>query len=323
MDIQPHDSFFKQIFSNPKRVKLLLDIFAKDVSKSIHSISLVNTEKFSSKSQKFMLDLLFSCKVKGQDAYIRIVLEHKSYLDKELPIQLLYYNAAIWEEAIKEKDYYPPIINIVFYHGKGEWNIPTSLPVLEDQNLEKYVSKLNYILIDLNKVSDDELINEAYIDFCFTSAVIAMKHVHENIEKIKAVFRPLVEYVQIHEDEEGYHCLFFSFNYISYVKGDTKGAENALKELIGGDEKAMTLIEKWIMEGKQKGLQEGLEKGKQEGRQEGLQEGLIKAKKDDVKSAILIKFGVIPKELEEKIENTDDIKILDEMFKKVILAGQD
>jgi hypothetical protein len=93
-----------------------------------------------------------------------------------------------------------------------------------------------------------------------------------------------------------------------------------LKELIGGDEKAMTLIEKWIMEGLEKGLQEGLEKGKQEGRQEGLQEGLIKAKKDDVKSAILIKFGVIPKELEEKIENTDDIKTLDEMFKKVILA---
>jgi flagellar biosynthesis/type III secretory pathway protein FliH len=96
------------------------------------------------------------------------------------------------------------------------------------------------------------------------------------------------------------------------VKGDTKEAENAFKELIGGDKKAMTLIEKWIME--------GLEKGKQEGRQEGLQEGLIKAKKDDVKSAILIKFGVLPKELEEKIESTDDIQILDEMFKKVILA---
>jgi len=202
--------------------------------------------------------------------------------------------------------------------GKGEWNIPTSLPVLEDQNLEKYVSKLNYILIDLNKVSDDELINEAYIDFCFTSAVIAMKHVHENIEKIKAVFRPLVEYVQIHEDEEGYHCLFFSFNYISYVKGDTKEAENALKELIGGDEKAMTLIEKWIMEGKQEGLQEGLEKGLQEG----LEKGLIKAKKDDIKSVILIKFGILPKELEEKIETTNDIQILDDMLKRVALAGK-
>jgi len=65
-----------------------------------------------------------------------------------------------------------------------------------------------------------------------------------------------------------------------------------------------------------------LEKGKQEGLQEGLEKGLIKAKKDAVKSAILIKFGVLPKELEEKIETTDDIQTLDEMFKKVILAGK-
>jgi len=127
-----------------------------------------------------------------------------------------------------------------------------------------------------------------------------------------------VEYVQIHEDEEGYHCLFFSFNYISYVKCDTKEAENALKELIGGDEKIMTLTEKWMMEGLQKGLQEGLQKGKQEG----LQEGSLKTKKYDVKSAILIKFGVLPKELEEKIESTDDVQTLDDMLKRVALAGK-
>ena len=66
----------------------------------------------------------------------------------------------------------------------------------------------------------------------------------------------------------------------------------------------MTLTEKWKMEGKQ----------------EGLQEGLIKAKKDDIKSAILIKFGILPKELEEKIESTDDIQALNDIFKKVILA---
>jgi len=151
-NLQPHDTFFKQIFSDPKKLKTLLNVFAEDIAQDIHSITPVNTEILSAKSQKFMADLLFSCKVENQDAYIRVVLEHKSYLDKELPIQLLYYNAAIWEEAIKEKEYYPPIINIVFYHGKGEWNIPTSLPVLEDQNLEKYVSKLNYILIQVHYI---------------------------------------------------------------------------------------------------------------------------------------------------------------------------
>jgi len=65
-----------------------------------------------------------------------------------------------------------------------------------------------------------------------------------------------------------------------------------------------------------------LEKGKQEGLQEGLQKGSLKAKKDAIKSAMLIKFGVLPKELEEKIETTDDIQTLDEMFKKVILASK-
>jgi len=304
MDIQPHDSFFKQIFSNPKRVKLLLDIFAKDVAKSIHSITPVNTEKFSSKSQKFMLDLLFSCKVKDQDAYIRIVLEHKSYLDKELPIQLSYYNAAIWEEAIKEKEYYPPIINIVFYHGKGEWNIPTSLPVLEDQNLEKYVSKLNYILIDLNKVSDEDIISETYQDLCTQWAMLAMKHIFDSIEGFIKVLELIADYIKSHDYIEKSHCIFLTLDYIVSVKNNPEEVESILKELTGGDKKVMTLTEKWKMEG----LQEGLEKG------------LIKAKKDAIKSAILIKFGVLPKELEEKIESTDDIQTLDEMFKKVILA---
>ncbi|ACG58229.1 hypothetical protein HY04AAS1_1547 [Hydrogenobaculum sp. Y04AAS1] len=65
-----------------------------------------------------------------------------------------------------------------------------------------------------------------------------------------------------------------------------------------------------------------VEQLEQEATLKGKQEGLVQAKKDDVKSAILIKFKVLPRELEEKIESTDDIKALDEMFKKVILAGK-
>jgi len=60
-----------------------------------------------------------------------------------------------------------------------------------------------------------------------------------------------------------------------------------------------------------KGFQEGLEKARS-----------IKSRRESIKSAILIKFGVLPKEVEEKIETTDDIQILDEMFKKVILASK-
>jgi flagellar biosynthesis/type III secretory pathway protein FliH len=106
------------------------------------------------------------------------------------------------------------------------------------------------------------------------------------------------------------------------VKDNAEEVETILKELTGGDKKVMTLTEKWKMEGLQEGLQKGKQEGLQEGLQKGKQEGSLKTKKDDVKSAILIKFGVLPKELEEKIETTNDIKALDEMFKKVILASK-
>jgi hypothetical protein len=86
--------------------------------------------------------------------------------------------------------------------------------------------------------------------------------------------------------------------------------------------KDLPFTAKAIEQLEQEATLKGLEKGKQEGLQEGLQKGLIKAKKDDIKSAILMKFGVLPKELEEKIETTDDIQTLDEMFKKVILASK-
>ena len=80
-------------------------------------------------------------------------------------------------------------------------------------------------------------------------------------------------------------------------------------------------VEQLEQEATLKGLEKGKQEGLQEGLQKGLQKGLIKAKKDDIKSVILIKFGVLPKELEEKIETTDDIQILDDMLKRVALAG--
>jgi hypothetical protein len=198
------------------------------------------------------------------------------------------------------------------------------------------VSKLNYILIDLNKISDDDIISETHQDLCTQWAMLAMKHIFDSIKGFIKVLELIADYIKAHDYIETTHCIFLTLDYIVSVKNNPEEVESILKELTGGDKKIMTLTEKWKMEGlqeglekgKQEGLQEGLEKGKQEGlqeglekgKQEGLQEGLIKAKKDAIKSAILIKFGVLPKDFEEKIENTDDIQTLDDMFKKVILA---
>jgi len=128
--------------------------------------------------------------------------------------------------------------------------------------------------------------------------MLAMKHIFDSIKSFIKVLELIADYIKTHDYIETTHCIFLTLDYIVSVKNNPEEVESILKELTGGDEKVMTLTEKWKMEGKQEGLQEGLQKG------------LIKAKKDDIKSAILIKFGILPKELEEKIETTDDIQRL-------------
>ena len=294
-NIQPHDWFFKQIFSNPLSIKTVLHLFTPKLASKIEmsSLKLVNTEKFSEKSQKFMLDLLFSCKIDNDDVFIRLVFEHKSYIDNTLPSQLMHYNAVIWEETAKETNSYPPIINIVFYHGKRKWRIPTTLPVLKDKQLEDFVQKLNYILIDLNEIQDDDLIRNIYEDVCTISALLVMKHIFDDLEIIKNILKLLYE--------NNASCIFLVIDYVVIVKKDLEKMEEILKEISGGEEKMMTLTEKWKME------------GWMVGKVEGKKEALIKL--------IQLKFGAVPENLEKVIYECKDLEELDKILTKVALAN--
>jgi len=290
-DLQPHDQFFKQIFSEPKRVKSLLDIFYPELSQKIglESIRLLNSEKYSQKIGKSLLDLLYECKIENEKSFLRIVFEHKSYIDKNLPSQLLYYNGVLWEEI----EDYPPIINIVLYHGKRKWNIPTTLPRTNSEIIEKFSNKLNYHLIDLSMVADEEMINKIYIDFCTVSALLTMKHIFEDLRKYKHILKKVFEHYQ-----DG--CVFIILDYISVVNNPQE-VENVLKEILGGEKDMMTLTEKWKMEG--------------------LQQGLIKAKQEDIIKLISLKFGRVSEEVEKSILEISDLEELDKLFTKIFLAN--
>ena len=79
---------------------------------------------------------------------------------------------------------------------KENWNIPTSLPVVKNTKLEKYTSKLNYILIDLNKISDEDIISETYQDLCAQWAMLTMKHIFDSIEGFIKVLELIADYIK-------------------------------------------------------------------------------------------------------------------------------
>jgi len=62
-NIQPHDWFFKQIFSNPKSVKTVLDIFASDLAVEVAGgdekmMTLIEKWKMEGKLEAKMEDLI-------------------------------------------------------------------------------------------------------------------------------------------------------------------------------------------------------------------------------------------------------------------------
>ncbi len=77
-------------------------------------------------------------------------------------------------------------------------------------------------------------------------------------------------------------------------------APDLAEEVVGGDEKMITLTEKWKIEGKM--------------------EGKLEAKMEDLIKLTQLKFGVIPESLEKIIRQCKEIEELDKIFTKVALA---
>jgi len=156
------------------------------------------------------------------------------------------------------------------------------------------------LLIDLNQISDEDLKNRLYQDVCTISALLVMKHIFEDIQNFKPIFKLMIEYKS--------DCLYLAFDYIVLVKKDIEKVEEVLKEVIGGDEKMMTLTEKWKMEGWIKGKMEGKLEGK------------LEAKMEDLIKLTQLKFGTVPESLEKIIRQCKEIEELDNIFTKVALA---
>lgn len=86
-------------------------------------------------------------------------------------------------------------------------------------------------------------------------------------------------------------------DYVVIVKKDLEKVEGILKEISGGEEKMMTLTEKWKMEGR------------------------IKGKKEALIKVIELKFGAVPENLEKVINECNDLEELDRILTKVALAN--
>jgi len=109
-----------------------------------------------------------------QEFFVALI-EHKSDVDYDIPMQLLQYMVCIWYDWVKTEEirlgksgvckrkmfHYPPILPIVYYEGAGRWD---DVPELKDRVLlsdafSTYIPNFRYIMIQNRAFSKDELLN--------------------------------------------------------------------------------------------------------------------------------------------------------------------
>lgn len=108
---------------------------------------------------------------KPQDVFVLPLIEHKSYVDYDVAMQILRYMSVIWYTYAKQQNAihtdsshtkrfrYPPIIPIVYYEGKDTWTAHFHLKdrIENAEKLNGYVPDFQYHLVNCRDYTKEEL----------------------------------------------------------------------------------------------------------------------------------------------------------------------
>ena len=214
-------------------------------------------------------DLLFSVPIRGANGrkvLLYLLFEHQSTRDPFLPQRLLGYMLAIWRRYRKEHPTakkLPLLLPLLLSQVEGGWNVSTQFADLLDcpeehrEALEKYLPHFEHLLIDLAKLSNDQLEGNAAMRLVQGLLKAAME---EKLLEWLDWAEPLLRVVS---SREFLHVLLlYAANAESNLdlRGFMEKIESA--KIPNTAETIMSIAERIRIEAKQ----EGLERGREEGR---------------------------------------------------------
>jgi len=268
--------------------------FNKNVMHPYDSVRVMDTEKTDRKYRKFYLDLSVECRLCGHESEIYIVFEHKSYPDRFTLIQLLNYFSVVWEDNIKNKERLKPIIPVVFYHGRTRFNLPREFSDYfeAEEVIKQFLLNFKIVLFDTNRHTDEEIL-QACNNFYLAASLLAMKHIFEDINSFKPVFKHIIKL-----DRDRFLMV------LQYVIMTKDIREEELAEIIkeAGGDTVPSLAQKWIDRGMQKGIQKGM----------------IQEAREMVLDALQARFGSCPADFQDRIIQIADRNKLREILRLIL-----
>ena len=160
-----HDKIMKKILSHKKEaVKFINRTVNLQNKVTPESIEIYNKEYITDSLEIRQADVIY--KLKNNNIFF--LIEHQSKVDYSIPYRILEYKTEILKynvdkERMKQKDYKMPlIIAIVLYTGKESWKVKQEFLQVQEECSTYLKEKLGissfYILEDINKISEEELL---------------------------------------------------------------------------------------------------------------------------------------------------------------------
>jgi hypothetical protein len=169
-----HDKLFKGAFSHPQHAADLLRTSLPPAlleHLDMASLALAPGSFVDHKMRERFTDLLYRVTLAGRQAFVYLLLEHKSVADALTAFYMSRYVIDILSDYLKNHPrarLLPAVVPLVVHHGAGGWSAATSLAGLYDlpsaeeapglrEILARHLLDLELVPGDVSRQSDDEL----------------------------------------------------------------------------------------------------------------------------------------------------------------------
>ena len=299
-----HDKLVKKILEKPREIEFVVRK-ALGIKEKLE-IEEVRNEFITIDYRGKQVDLLY--KIKGKEVYL--LIEHQSTQDVKMPYRILEYEVQIMDRSFRKNNYQTEklakVIAIVIYTGPGEWKMPQRLEEIQisfnysKKILEDYDLTVGYNLLDINKLSKEELLEG--------ETLFGRMMLVERARREEELIEILEEILPLTKDNEREDVI----NILRYILVKDIGEEKA-KEYIKKLEEGvieMSGYVNYLRQDREATMLKMRNEGKSEGKSEGIKEGKRAGENNIIKT--LFKNKMPAKEIAEKtgIALTEILKIV-------------
>jgi len=280
-----HDEFVRAYLSDKETaISFFQNYLPSEITDHINfkTLSMPKDSFISKKMARYYSDILYEVHLKDTQAFIYLLIEHKSKKDTFVGFQLLKYCIQIWELYLKHNKNskkLPIILPMVIYHGEAEWGVNTDFISLVDvpenmqDAIQDYIPNFKYNLQDISHISDGEIQGNILLQIMLMTLKYSRKT--DFAEKLPGIFEL---FMKIMDDRRGIEYVEIFLEYLSHQLPNDyiDVVDNAIPDLIEkGGAKMVTIAQSWFRSGKREGKKEGKQEGKLEGKLEGKIEGKL------------------------------------------------